>query len=150
MSIVFSFLKKFKKETGVEYASELVSIPKPVSSRPKAYSNEDIDTLWANMDGEEDLRYLFFLTTGSREQEVMHATWDDIDRDNQTYHVTGNGKDDANFVPIVTKNHEERMAALSTELCELLEKRKKAAGNERCHLCPLSGNRGERRWHLLC
>jgi integrase/recombinase XerD len=128
MGIVFSLLKKFKKETGVEYASELVSIPKPVSSRPKAYSNEDIDTLWANMDGEEDLRYLFFLTTGCREQEVMHATWDDIDCDNLTYHVTGNGKDDANFVP---KNHEERMAPLSTELCELLEKRKKAAGSER-------------------
>jgi integrase/recombinase XerD len=128
MGIVFSLLKKHVLETGVEYASKLVKVAKPVSSRPKAYLNEDIDTLWANMDGEEDLRYLFFLTTGCREQEVMHATWDDIDCDNQTYHVTGNGKDDANFVP---KNHEERMAPLSTELCELLEKRKKAAGNER-------------------
>jgi integrase/recombinase XerD len=138
MGIVFSLLKKFKKETGVEYASELVSIPKPVSSRPKAYSNDDVDTLWANMDGEEDLRYLFFLTTGCREQEVMHATWDDIDCDNQTYNVTGNGKQDANFVP---KNHEERMAPLSTELCELLEKRRKSAGaNDRWVFPNADGN----------
>lgn len=138
MGIVFSLLKKFKKETGVEYASELVSIPKPVSSRPKAYSNEDIDTMWANMDGEEDLRYLFFLTTGCREQEVMHATWDDIDCDNQTYHVTGDGKQDVNFVP---KNHEERNAPLSTELCELLEKRRKATGaNDRWVFQNADGN----------
>lgn len=137
MGIVFSLLKRFKKETGVEYASELVSIPKPVSSRPKAYSNEDIDTLWANMDGEEDLRYLFFLTTGCREQEVAFATWDDIDCENQTYNVTGNGKDDANFVP---KNHEERRAPLSTELCELLEKRKKVAGNGRWIFTNQDGN----------
>lgn len=125
MGIVFSLLKKFKKETGVEYASELVSIPKPVSSRPKAYANEEIDQLWAHMDAEEDLRYLFFLTTGCREQEVMYATWDDVDCDNQVYRVTGDGKQDVNFVP---KNHEERNAPLSTELCELLEKRKNATG----------------------
>lgn len=124
MGIVFSLLKRFRSETGVEYASELVSVAKPVSSRPKAYTNEDIDKLWAHMDAAEDFRYLFFLTTGCREQEVMYATWDDIDCDNQTYRVTGDGKEDVNFVP---KSHEERLAPLSKELCELLEKRKKAS-----------------------
>ena len=128
MGIIFSLLKKFKRETGVEYASELVSIPKPVASRPKAYNSEEIDTLWANMDAEEDVRYLFFLTTGCREQEVMHATWDDIDCDKQTYHVTGDGKQDVNFVP---KNHEERLAPLSSELCEMLEKRRKKMKDSR-------------------
>jgi len=121
MGVVFSMLKKFKRETGVEYASELVSIPKPISSRPKAYSNEDVDKLFARMDEEEDLRYLFFLTTGCREQEIMYATWDDVDCDNLTYKVTGDGKEDVNFVP---KNHEERFAPLSQELCKLLEKRR--------------------------
>jgi integrase/recombinase XerD len=130
MGIVFSLLKKFKKETGVEYASELVSIPKPVSSRPKAYTNEEIDGLWALMDPEEDLRYSFFLSTGCREQEVQYATWDDINFEKQTYRVTGDGKQDVNFVP---KNHEEREVWLNTELCKLLEKRKKT-------------NNGKERW----
>src|SRR6266850_6268075 len=138
MGVVFSMLKKHGNETGIAYASQLVKVAKPVSAKDKAYANEEIDTLWANMDAEEDLRYSFFLTTGCREQEVMHATWDDIDCDNQTYNVTGNGKQDANFVP---KNHEERMAPLSTELCELLEKRRKAAGaNDRWVFPNADGN----------
>ena len=127
MGIVFSLLKDFKKETGVEYASELVSVAKPVSSRPKAYSNEEIDQLWTNMDPEEDLRYSFFLSTGCREQEVMYATWDDIDFDKQTYRVTGDDKEDVNFVP---KNHEEREVWLTTDICERLEERKKATGGK--------------------
>jgi integrase/recombinase XerD len=102
--------------------------PNASASRPKAYNSEEIDTLWANMDAEEDVRYLFFLATGCREQEVMHATWDNIDCDKQTHHVTGDGKQDVNFVP---KNHEERMAPLSTELCEMLETRRKKMKDSR-------------------
>ncbi len=138
MGVIFSMLKKHGNETGIAYASKLVKVAKPVSAKDKAYTNEEIDTLWANMDAEEDLRYLFFLTTGCREQEVMHATWDDIDCENQTYRITGDGKQDANFVP---RNHEERQAPLSTELCELLEKRRKATGaNDRWVFPNLDGN----------
>src|SRR5262249_3109889 len=67
-------------------------------------------------------RYLFFLTTGCREQEVSHATWDDIDCEDSTYDITGSSKEDVNFVP---KNHEERQVLLSPELLSLLEERYK-------------------------
>ena len=109
-------------------ASKLVSVPKPVTRRPKEYSNEEIDRLFSNMDAEEYVRYLFFLTTGCREQEVMYATWDDVDCDNQTYRVTGEGKEDVEFEPKSRRDEAsgERFAPLSLELCELLEKRKKA------------------------
>jgi integrase/recombinase XerD len=138
MGVIFSLLKKHARETGVDYASKLVKIAKPVSSRPKAYSNEEIDTLWGNMDAEEDLRYSFFLSTGCREQEVMYATWDDIDFAKQIYRVTGDGKEDVNFVP---KNHEERDVWLTTEVCERLAKRKKATGaNDRWIFPNADGN----------
>jgi integrase/recombinase XerD len=121
MGVIFSMLKDNKKETGVEYASRLVSLPEPVQSRPKAYPNEDIVQLFGAMTAEEKVRYLFFLHTGCREQEVMYATWDDVDFKQRKYHVTGDGKQDVNFVP---KNHEERWIPLTTELLELLKERK--------------------------
>ena len=36
MGIVFSLLKDYVKETGVEYASKLVSVAKPVKQKPRA------------------------------------------------------------------------------------------------------------------
>src|SRR5260370_21571794 len=121
MGVIFSMLKDNKKETGVEYPSQLVSLPEPVRSRPKAYPNEEIVTLFSAMTDEEKVRYLFFLHTGCREQEVMYATWDDVDFRQRKYHVTGDDKQDVNFVP---KNHEERWIPLTTELFELLKARK--------------------------
>ncbi len=121
MGVVFSMLKDHSKETGVEYPSKLVSLPEPVQKRAKAYSIDDIKRLFAKMDQEERTRYLFFLHTGCREQEVMYATWDDIDFKQRKFHVTGSGKEEVNFVP---KNHEERWIPLTTELYELLKNRK--------------------------
>jgi Phage integrase family. len=59
-----------------------------------------------------------FLHTGRREREMMYATWDDVDFKQRKFHVTGDGKEDVNFVP---KNHEERWIPLTTELLELLK-----------------------------
>lgn len=74
------------------------------------------------MTAEERVRYLFFLHTACREQEVQYATWGDIDWKHRKYHLTGDGKEDVNFVP---KHHEERWIPLTTELVELLKERKK-------------------------
>jgi len=118
MGVVFSLLKDHSRETGVEHASKLVSLPEPVQRRAKAYSNEEIVKLFEKMEGQDKLRYLFFLHTGCREQEVSYATWDDVDFKQRKFHVTGNGKEDVNFVP---KNHEERWIPLTTELYDLLK-----------------------------
>ena len=120
MGVVFSLLKDHVKETGIEYASKLVSVAKPVKQKPRAYSDVEIKKLFEEMTKEEWERYAFFLSTGCREQEVMYATWDDIDFAHKTYKVEG--KDDVNFVP---KNHEVRVTPLTTEVCEMLKERKK-------------------------
>ena len=122
MGVIFSLLKDHVKETGVEYASKLVSVAKPVKQKPRAYSDAEIKKLFEVMSEEEWERYAFFLSTGCREQEVMFATWDDIDFTHKTYKVEG--KDDVNFVP---KNHEVRVTPLTTEVCEMLRERKKTA-----------------------
>jgi integrase len=122
MGVIFSLLKDHGKETGGEYASKLVSVAKPVKQKPRAYSDAEIKKLFEVMSEEEWERYAFFLSTGCREQEVMFATWDDIDFTHKTYKVEG--KDDVNFVP---KNHEVRVTPLTTEVCEMLRERKKSA-----------------------
>ena len=122
MGVIFSLLKDHVKETGVEYASKLVSVAKPVKQKPRAYSDAEIKKLFEAMTEEEWERYAFFLSTGCREQEVMYATWDDIDFTHKTYKVEG--KDDVNFVP---KNHEVRVTPLTTEVCEMLRERRKTA-----------------------
>src|ERR1051325_8760701 len=119
MGVIFSLLKDHVKETGVEYASKLVSVAKPVKQKPRAYSDAEIKKLFEAMSEEEWERYAFFLSTGCREQEVMYATWDEIDFARKTYKVEG--KDDVNFVP---KNHEVRVVPLTTEVCEMLKARK--------------------------
>jgi integrase/recombinase XerD len=139
MSVIFSLLKANKKETGVEYASQLVSIPEPVRKRPKAYSDEDIETLFGAMkDTAEDcIRYLFFLHTGCREQEVAYATWDDVDFKQRKFRVSGDGKEDVDFVP---KSHEERWIPLTTELYEALKARKQKPPNRRWIFVNEDGN----------
>lgn len=121
MGVVFSLLKDYRRETGVDHASKLVSVPKPVQSRPKAYTSEELGKLFAVMTREERARYIFFLHTGCREQEVQYATWDDVDFKQRKFHVTGDGKEDVNFVP---KNHEERWIPLTTELHDILKGRR--------------------------
>ncbi len=128
MGVVFSMLKDYKKETGVEYPSTLVKLPKSQTVRAKAYSSEEIQKLFSAMSDEEQVRYLFFLHSACREQEVQYATWDDLDLIHRTYRITGEAKSDVGFVP---KNHEERTVRLTTELAELLRKRKRNAPNDR-------------------
>lgn len=124
MGFVFSLLKA----NGVERSSRLIKLPKVQRTRTKAYNADELARLFATMKPEEYLRYLFFLRTGCREQEVQYATWRDIDLKNLRYTVTGEGKSDVGFIP---KNHEERTVPLTTELGSLLAAHKRNAVSER-------------------
>jgi integrase/recombinase XerD len=128
MTVIFSLLKSHRKETGVDFVSTLVKLPKVQRTSPKAYSQEDLQKLFAVMTPEEYLRYLFFVRTGCRDQEVAFATWRDLDLKNLTYTVTGQGKSDTTFA---TKNGKERTVKLTTELRDLLETRRKNPPNAR-------------------
>jgi integrase len=124
MGFVFSLLKA----NGVERSSKLVKLPKVQRVRTKAYNSDELAQLFAVMTPEEYLRYLFFLRTGCREQEVQFATWRDIDLKKLRFIITGEGKQDVGFVP---KNHEERWVPLTTELGALLAEHKKRAKSDR-------------------
>jgi integrase len=128
MGVVFSMLKDSQRETAVEYPSKLVSLPDITEETVETYSDEQIIQLFSVMNSEEKARYLFFLHTGCREQEVMYATWDDVDFKQRKFRVTGKGKSDVSFVP---KNHEQRWIPLTTELFELLKDRKAEAKHRR-------------------
>jgi integrase len=104
MGFVFSLLKT----NGIEKSSKLIKLPKVQHIRTKAYNRDELSKLFAAMTPQEYLRYLFFLRTGCREQEVQFATWRDIDLKNLRYTITGEGKSDVAFVP---KNHEERQGS---------------------------------------
>jgi integrase/recombinase XerD len=124
MGFIFSLLKA----NSVEKSSKLIKLPKVQRARTKAYNPDEVARLFAAMTREEYLRYLFFLRTGCREQEVQYATWRDIDLKNLRYTVTGEDKSDVAFIP---KNHEERNVPLTTELGSLLAERKKRAASDR-------------------
>jgi integrase/recombinase XerD len=80
------------------------------------------------MTPDEYLRYLFFVRTGCREQEVQYATWKDLDLKGLRFTVSGDGKSDVAFLP---KNHEERQVPLTSELGALLADHKKQAVSDR-------------------
>jgi integrase len=124
MGFIFSLLKA----NGVARSSRLIKLPKVQRTRTKAYNSDALTKLFAAMTPEEHLRYLFFVRTGCREQEVQYAAWREIDLKNLRYTVTGEGKSHVAFVP---KNHEERAVPLTTELGALLAEHQKHATSER-------------------
>jgi integrase len=120
--IVCFLLKHFAKETGVTYPTKLVKMPRLQRVTAKPYSSEELKRIFAAMDPEEYIRYLFFVHSGCREQEVQYAEWSDIDFEEGTY--TLRPKNDVGFVP---KSFEERAVPLTTELLDILRARKKSA-----------------------
>src|SRR6202795_709607 len=124
MGFVFSLLKA----NGIEKPSKLIKLPKVQRTRTKAYNPDELSKLFAAMTPEGYLRYLFFVRTGCREQEVQYATWKDLDLKSLRFTVSGEGKSDVAFLP---KNHEERQVPLTTELGSLLADHKKHAVSDR-------------------
>ena len=77
--------------------------PRYTEEEPETYEDDDLDTVFAACDAEERLWFEFFLMTGMREQEVMHATWSDINLNRAV--VTVRYKREYGFSP---KNYKER------------------------------------------
>ena len=57
---------------------EAGDVPRFVEEEPEVYEKEDLDAFFAACAPHEKLCFEFFLMTGMREQEVMHACWKDI------------------------------------------------------------------------
>ena len=95
MGFVFSLLKA----NGVQRSSKLIKLPKVQRTRTKAYNPDELTKLFEAMTPEEYLRYLFFVRTGCREQEVQYATWKDLDLKGLRFSVSGEGKSDVCLSP---------------------------------------------------
>jgi integrase len=84
----------------------------------KAYHPDDLKLLFCACQPEEWLLFQFFFCTGAREQEVMHACWQDVDFKDGVFTI----RDHPEW-GFTTKDHEEREIPLPTHLVEKLKAR---------------------------
>jgi integrase/recombinase XerD len=116
----------FQKDHKVEKAFRWDEMPTFEEEVAVAYSEDELETLFAHMDDEEISRYKFFLGTGCRDKEVTYAAWQDLDLAKGLFQVRR--KDDVGFTP---KSHESRTVPLPKSLVELLKQRKKNPAHPR-------------------
>jgi integrase len=86
----FSNVMGFLKMQGVRPGVTKHDWPKYVEEEPEIYEEQQLETFFAACDEHERLMYEFFLQTGMREQEVVHATDRCIDFANYTVSVRHN------------------------------------------------------------
>lgn len=109
------------KDNGIAARIPTKYMPTIEEDAAVAYSEDELDKLFAAMNPEDRIRFRFFLGSGCRDREVTFAAWNDIDFKAHTYHVRK--KDDVGFVP---KTHESRTIELPASLIrELKERREK-------------------------
>lgn len=89
---------------------------KYVEKKVRAYRPDELKKLFAAAEPEEWLLFQFFLCTGAREQEVMNATWDDIDYVDGLFTV----REKTDWKP---KDYEEREIAIPDFLVTALKQR---------------------------
>jgi integrase len=120
------------KSAGVMNPSKTVEFPAIEEEPAIPYSEDDLTKIFAKAMEREDneyARYLFFLTTACREQEVSTAEWSDIDWTRGRFHIHSKSwtshstNKEQKFTP---KTHESRQVPLSVELVRLLQTMKKS------------------------
>jgi integrase len=132
----FSNVMSFLKANDIRGLAKKNDWPSYVEEEPEVYEQEELDTLFAACDDEERLWFEFFLMTGMREQEVMHAYWSDINFAASTVRVSH--KPDLGWTP---KAYKEREVPIPQPLVASLEAHK-AKSNRGCKLVfPTAGCR---------
>jgi integrase/recombinase XerD len=118
----FENLMSFLKANGIRGLVGKNDWPRYTEEEPEIYDQEELDTLFKACDDEERLWFEFFLMTGMREQEVMHAYWSDISFRHATVRVSH--KPDRGWTP---KAYKEREIPIPSKLAETLAAWKKKA-----------------------
>ena len=130
----FSNVISFLKANGIRGLVGKDDWPRYVEEEPEVYAREDLDKFFAACDEDERLWFEFFLMTGMREQEVMHATWADINLTRAV--VTVRYKPEYGFSP---KNYKGREIPIPNKLVQSLKKWKAKAAPACPLLFPTSG-----------
>jgi integrase/recombinase XerD len=124
----FEHVMTFLKAQGIRGLVGKNDWPRFTEEEPEIYEQEDLDKLFAGCDTEERLWFEFFLMTGMREQEVMHAYWSDVNFAHATIRVTH--KPDRGWTP---KAYKEREIPIPAKLVVSLKAWKAKAAKA----CPL-------------
>jgi integrase len=124
----FSNVMSFLKAQGIIGIVRRGDWPRYTEEEPEVYDKQELEKLFAACDPQERLYFRFLLMTGMREQEMMYATWGDVDFTQGV--VTVRWKKEYGFSP---KNYKEREIPIPSKLlAELKEAKKKAQAG-----CPL-------------
>ena len=124
----FEILMTFLKAQGIRGLAGKNDWPRFTEEEPEIYEQEELDKLFTACDAEERLWFEFFLMTGMREQEVMHAYWSDMNFNHATVRVTH--KPDRGWTP---KAYKEREIPIPERLVKSL-KAWKAKAEKACPL----------------
>lgn len=108
-------LQQWLKLNGITGLLQKRDKPKYVVNMRKMYAPEDLEALFRACNPDERIRYLFFLLTGERDQEVRNTTWPDIDFNRKCVRVTA--KKHLRFKP---KDKEEREIPVASSLLSAL------------------------------
>jgi integrase/recombinase XerD len=130
----FENVMTFLKANGIRGLAGKNDWPRYTEEEPETYENDELETLFAACNEKERLWFEFFLMTGMREQEVMHAYWADINFKASTVRVSH--KPDRGWTP---KAYKEREIPIPTRLVTSL-KDWKTKSPKTCNLVfPTSG-----------
>ena len=119
-ALIVTFLLK---RVGSKVKTRWAELPSPEGKPIKAFSDTELKKLFGKMDDEQATIFSFFLGSGCREGEVMHAEWSDVDFAHRIHTVQA--KPEWGFT---VKNHEARRIPLPAELVDMLKERQEKAG----------------------
>jgi len=124
----FEVVMTFLKAHGIRGLIGKDDWPRFTEEEPEIYEQEELDKLFSVCSVEERLWFEFFLMTGMREQEVMHAYWSDVSFPHVNVRVTH--KPDRGWTP---KAYKEREIPIPAKLVAGL----KAWKSKTKRTCPL-------------
>jgi integrase len=101
-------------------------LPRTEEEPAVPFTDDELKKLFASSTPEENARFRFFLGVGARDQEVVYASWADIDFERGVFHIRR--KEDVGFS---VKNHQSRSVPMPTSLVALLKERRKTAPHSR-------------------
>lgn len=138
---VMTFLKQ-NKITGLVGKND---VPTFTEEEVSTYTDEELEKFFNACDKTEKLWFKFFYFTAMREQEVMHASWTDIDFENKTATVRENKQ--FGFKP---KAYKGRSISLSPELLDLLKNWKRQSDPTCGLIFPTAGCRPKQDFLDVC
>lgn len=134
-----SNLKTFYVDRDVAWPMKKTDRIRYVTRSVEAYSKPDIQRLILVSDLDETDLWIFFLSTGCREQEAMYAEWSDLDWDRRRFLIQAKG----NWVP---KDKEEAAIPVDSEFLFRMKARQRRYPTSRL-LFPNAN--GEVQGHML-